>query len=153
VGSPDDYTVFGEDEPVSVRSDTYYRVWTEPPPGRDEFVPHLAEILDCHCDLCNERSYAISSGAADGGPDGIRVRIAHRVLLDALREGGHTRREWDEWLRICKARSSGGRGYVKVSMRDFYATGLGIGMTPGGVGGSARDSRCSRRGDTNDRRE
>lgn len=116
---------------------------TDPAPGRGAFRPFLDQILDCHCDLCNERGYAASSPAVDGGTDGRPYRIANRILLDALIDGTHVRREYAEWIEICKARhaesvANGGpeRGYYKASMRDFYASGMGLGMTPGGVGGS-----------------
>jgi len=132
-------------ESVTVRCDRTLKIWTDPAPGRTEFAPFLGQILDCHCDLCNERGYAASSPAADGGTDGRPYRIANRILLDALTLGTHARREYSSWIEICKARhaesvANGGpeRGYYKASMRDFYATGMGLGMTPGGVGGSIR---------------
>jgi len=132
----------GVNQSVSVRCDTYFRVWTEPAPDREILAPYLDAIRDCHCDLCTEIAYAVSVGHA-GSED--RVRIGYRVLLDALRSGTHTRRELPEWTEICKQRHAdsvrnGGseRGYGKADMRSFYATGMGLGMTPGGVGGTAR---------------
>lgn len=141
---PEDFRVH-VNASVLVRCDRTYRIWTDPAPGRAEFEPFLDQILDCHCDLCNERGYAASSGAADGGTDGRPYRIANRILLDVLIDGTHVRREHAEWIEICKARHTEsvadggpGCGYHKASMRDFYASGMGLGMTPGGVGGSTR---------------
>lgn len=126
---------------VLVRCDRAYRIWTDPAPGKTEFAPFLDQILDCHCDPCNERGYAASSAAADGGTEGRPYRIANRILLDHLVAGTHVRREHADWIEICKARhaesvANGGpeRGYYKVSMRDFYASGMGLGIgTPGRI--------------------
>lgn len=148
---PEDFRTSAR-ESVVVRCDRTLKIWTGPTPGPQDYKPHLDQITDCHCDLCNEVVYALSSPAVDGGSGNRPHRIACRILLDALTLGTHVRRENSYWVEICKARhaesvAGGGpeRGYYKVSMRDFYATGMGIGMTPGGVGGSTY-----RRGTTND---
>lgn len=111
-----------------------------------DFDPYRDQIRGCACDLCNEVAYALSS-VTDF--DGRRHQAACAVLLAALRVDQHVHKslaqrakearvEKDERLAAAAAGGASAeqlaaidRGYTKVSARDFYATGLGIGMTPG----------------------
>jgi hypothetical protein len=113
--------------------------------GPKDFAPYLAEIRDCCCILCLESAYAQSDVLDIGGR---RHLAAAEAILAALRDGTHTRRERSAYhaeqrkakeARLDAARDRGAtpselaaidRGYTKVSMADFYGTGLGIGMTP-----------------------
>ena len=121
--------------------------------GPKDFDAYRAQITDCYCPLCRECAYAVSDVL---DMRGRRSRAAARVLLAALQAGAHRRVEQDVYhaqarvdhdRRIAEAEAAGvtgralediRRGYSTVKMSDFYATGMGLGMTPGGVGGSAR---------------
>jgi hypothetical protein len=111
--------------------------------GPSDFDPYREQIQDCHCDPCNQVAYAASrAGQFD-------LRKAAQALLDRLQAGDHTRVERDTWLkqvaadrayRIAEACRNGAsdeqmanlhRGYSTAKMSDFYATGMGLGMSLG----------------------
>lgn len=110
-----------------------------------DFAPYRAEITDCHCETCREVAYALSD-VLDWGGQRHKARCAD--LLTALRAGTHLRMTLAERAaearkekseRLAQAEADGAsaatvaaieRGYASVSMRDFYATGMGLGMTP-----------------------
>jgi hypothetical protein len=131
---------------VLFRRDVRYRIWDSPAPGRADFALYLEQIDGCHCPLCLERMYAASSGSVDGGPRGRLFRIASRILLDALKAGGHVRVEEAAYLEQRRAEHqervrNGGDPRGHSSSGSFMATGMGLGMTPGGVTGSVSDER------------
>lgn len=116
----------GESHTVQVRTDMRFQVWTGPAPVRTDFEPYADDLADCCCELCRERWYAVCSGAADGGSDGRRTRIASRILLDALAAGEHVRVEEVDWHAQVKADrdrrvADGGepRGYGRGRTVDF----------------------------------
>jgi len=89
------------------------------------FDPYNDDLWNCWCDLC----MALARAAAHHIPS--ELAAASDTLFAALEAGTHTKRgprgsrtERDP----LKYRSDG----------SFMREGLGIGMTPGGVGGSAR---------------
>lgn len=121
-----------------------------PPPDPDaigpaDFDPYRADIRDCACDVCNEVAYALSNVLDFTG---ARHRAAARNLLDVLRAGQHRHVSYAERAAIARAEkavrlaaaiANGAsashiaaieRGYATVKMSDFYATGMGLGMTP-----------------------
>lgn len=96
-----------------------------------DFDPYREQIRDCACDLCCEVAYALSSSSDF---DGRRHRAACAVLLDALRAGEHVHKTYAQLAaeaRALVAADGGAPTVATVSARDFYASGLGIGMTPG----------------------
>lgn len=113
---------------------------------RARYAPYLSEINACACNACNEVAYALSSVLdGSGSPrhlDALKARLAQ------LEAGNHLRMSYAERAelarkekaeRIAEATAEGRsesyiaaleRGYVRVSMRDFYATGMGLGIGP-----------------------
>lgn len=124
--------------------------------GPVDFDPYRAEFTDCCCPTCREVDYALSDVLDFTGR---RHLAACEALLAALRAGTHDRVERADWHEQCRrehddrvaaAKAAGitgrrladiERGYSAVRMSDFYTTGMGLGMTPGGVGGTVRDRR------------
>jgi hypothetical protein len=94
-----------------------------------DFEPFTAQITDCCCDLCNALAFAVSL------PQGAWVPHSN-TLFDALTAGTHAFRSRTEWTEKLRANSPGGRGYQNSG--GFMATGLGLGVTPGGVTGAMR---------------
>lgn len=111
-----------------------------------DFAPYRDQLRGCCCPLCNEVAYALSSVL---DCDGRRHHAACSALLVALRADEHVHKSLEQRAkearaakdeRLAAALATGAsaeqlvaieRGYTKVSARDFYATGMGIGMTPG----------------------
>lgn len=123
-------------------------------PRPADFDAYRADIRGCTCGCCLPMSYATNYAGRD------RDQVASgRVLLAALMAGVHTHRTQDEHIaaakvdhavRVAAAVERGAsadelatidRGYTTVKMSDFYATGMGLGMTRGGVGGTERARR------------
>lgn len=113
--------------------------------GPKDFDPFRSEIRHCACDMCQEVAFALSDVLDMGGRKHLK---ACEDLLTALREGRHTHMSYaerseiaraDKERRIDQAIADGKsatyvetlrRGYASASMKDFYAAGMGIGMTP-----------------------
>lgn len=113
--------------------------------GPKDFDPFRSEIRGCACDHCQAVAFAHSDVLDMGGRKHLK---ACEDLLTALREGRHAHMSYAERSaiareqnkrRIAQAIADGRseayieslrRGYVSVKMSDFYATGMGIGMTP-----------------------
>lgn len=113
--------------------------------GPKDFDPYRAEIRDCYCPECRAVSYA-ASDVLDF--DGSRHMAAAQALLASLRAGTHRHVTLAERVaeakaekaeRLEKAIANGAdpeviaaieRGYTKVSMRDYFATGMGLGIGP-----------------------
>lgn len=113
--------------------------------GPVDFDPYRSEIRDCCCATCREVAYALSDIL---DLRGARHLLAAEALLAALRDGQHehvslqaraAEARVDKAARLKAARAEGAspaalaaieRGYAKVSMRDFFATGMGLGIGP-----------------------
>jgi hypothetical protein len=94
-----------------------------------DFKPFLRDITGCCCDLCNALAHAVSLPQGDWVP-------RSNTLFDALVAGTHVYRSHDEWAEKLRADSTGGPGYQ--SSGGFMKSGLGLGLTPGGVTGAVR---------------
>lgn len=112
-------------------------------PRPRDFDPYRPEITDCHCSLCTEIAYALSSVLAGSGS--ARHLDACRALLGALRAGEHKRVTFAEFVdqarerqaaRLAELRAAGApaseiavveRGYVKIDMA-FMVDGAGVGI-------------------------
>jgi len=113
--------------------------------GPKDFDPYRDQIRDCHCAECRQVAYA-ASDVLDF--DGSRHMAAARALLASLRAGTHrhmtlaeraeeARAEKAERVADAVARGASAdeiaaieRGYTAVRMRDFFATGMGLGIGP-----------------------
>jgi hypothetical protein len=99
--------------------------------GPSDFAGWLDEIDMCACDLCTDvtRWRPLDYG-------GWNTLIACLVLLDALKEGRHQHKTYQQaaWDARARAIVAGtyGRPVIKVSLACAQS-GAGLGMTPGGV--------------------
>ncbi|MFF9118351.1 hypothetical protein ACF09Y_22575 [Streptomyces massasporeus] len=99
-----------------------------------DFKPFDRELsgedgMGCHCELCNQLKYAFG-GLEDPAPHSA-------ALNDALLSGKHVHVSWTQWTDKLRANKPGGersRGYQASG--SFMASGMGVGVTPGGVTGS-----------------
>lgn len=112
-------------------------------PRPADFDLYRAQITGCHCDVCNEVAFAMSDVLDFGRRRHLAAACA---LLAALKAGTHRRKTFGEYAdelavakaeRLAQARAEGAsaatleaieRGYVAVRMRDFYASGMGLGV-------------------------
>lgn len=113
--------------------------------GPRDFDPFRAQIKDCACDHCWKVAGALSDVTDYSGR---KHRAACEDLLTALRNGSHVHMTYAARGEVAKAETehrveaaiAAGksqqyintlrRGYATVKMSDFYATGMGLGMTP-----------------------
>lgn len=113
--------------------------------GPANFKPFSAEISLCECATCRELAYAMSNVLQ--GPNSRQHKAAARVLLTELLNGRHVRMtlaeraaeaRLEKAAKIAAAVEAGAspatlqimeRGYATVKMSDFYATGMGLGVT------------------------
>lgn len=109
----------------------------------DDFAPYREQLASCYCQPCREVQYAASKAGQLG------LRDAMNSLLATLAAGTHTKVDQDTYHQQCKEEreqriaqacqdgrseehlANLHRGYATVKMSDFYATGMGLGMTPG----------------------
>ena len=97
-----------------------------------DFTPFNRDLsgedgMGCHCELCNALKYAVGR-REDPAPHSA-------ALYDALISGRHEHVSWTDWTDKLRANHTDeGRGFQ--SSGSFMASGMGLGMTPGGVTGS-----------------
>lgn len=107
---------------------------------KDAHAEYLPEINYCECDLCLAIAYTTNRfnlyGQNPNSAAGVERYAAISARLKALVEGTHIHKTLQEKaqevrdLKIANGEDLNARGYVKVSMRDFYATGMGLGIGP-----------------------
>ena len=102
-----------------------------------DFAPFAQELsgedgMGCHCPLCNELKYA----------HGRHANLAPHAsaLYDALLAGKHVHVSWTEWTEKLRANRTGDDGPAcyrdRDAVRSYFRSGMGLGVTPGGVTGS-----------------
>jgi hypothetical protein len=122
--------------------------------GPKDFDPYRAELHDCQDTLCRAVAHAASRRQLTGeSTESVREhQAAARALLAGLQAGTHqhmsiaeraaeARKEKEERLTRMRAEGASAeaiaaveRGYTAVNMRDFYATGMGLGVGPRHLG-------------------